>query len=889
MADWSKKFNKNADTASGSTATSDGRRVTRGRSRKGVACSPSEPRDRLVRLTRDIEALWQEAAKDAENLERATADDVTYFGHESAQQNYSDIPSKDGFKEAADGPADTLRDSSAARRLRIILDAWCALWFWPLDRAAELPSWDDWLDAVHLVATRDYTGLGAGDLFSFAANTADPTRKTALDAFVADPTPENLHALYPFTAVAHNVAAAQRFLHWELDFADVFRRRGGFDIVIGNPPWVKPDWEESGVLSEYDPHIAIRKMAADKVAEFRDDVFSRKPAARTAYLVEYTATVGQRVFLSAETNYPALSGTRPNLYKFFLPLAFRIAAPQGVAGYVHPEGVYDDPKGGALRAEIYPRLRLHAQFRNTLGLFADIDGRNLYSLNVYGPTGDVHFKTIATLFHPSTLEASLAGGDETAPLPLERTDDGKWDLRGHPYRIVVVDEKALALFAALYDESGTPPIQARLPALYTQRFATEILPSILNAPRHLSDIPYGSTMFWNETLDRKNGTIKRETAFPPSLDEAIWLGPQFFVGNPLCKCPRPGCRSNGDYDAIDLDAIKEDYISRTNYARAIKRSDYVQRMPLYGNKTYSSYFRLIARRRVNPSNERTLIPCFAPKGVAHVNSVIEFLFDDRVDMSELTSTFGFWHSVPFDWFVRSTGKGDFFEEVARLLPVPPADSRVAARALLLNCLSKDYSELWAAGWQDAYLSDGWLAADPHLTPWADHLAQGRDWRWETPLRSALDRRQALVELDVLAARALGLSLDDLLLMYRVSFPTMRKYDSETFYDQKGRVVFTSLKGGGGLPNTPRRSQRNCTVLRNGEVIGQDIALGWKDVLGHEWQDQPGIEIRHTIYDQVLTDEPSPHTVTYVAPFFRKDREADYREVWEALDRTDGKA
>ena len=224
------------------------------------------------------------------------------------------------------------------------------------------------------------------------------------------------------------------------------------------------------------------------------------------------------------------------------------------------------------------------------------------------------------------------------------------------------------------------------------------------------------------------------------------------------------------------------------------------------------------------------------------------------------------------------------QDTARLLPVPPADSRVAARALLLNCLSSDYAEMWAAGWQDAFLDDGWLSADPHLTQWADHLAQGKDWRWETPLRSALDRRQALVELDVLAARALGLSLDDLLLMYRVSFPTMRKYDTETFFDQKGRVVFTSLKGGGGLPNTPKRSQRNCTVLRGGEVIEQDIALGWKDVLERGWNDQPGIEIRHTIYDQVTADEPSPHTVSYIAPFFRKDREADYREVWETLEK-----
>jgi len=72
-----------------------------------------------------------------------------------------------------------------------------------------------------------------------------------------------------------------------------------------------------------------------------------------------------------------------NLYKCFLPLGWRLTGKQGVAAYLHPEGPYDDPKGGALRETLYPRLRAHFQFQNQFILFP-IGHRNKYSINIYG-------------------------------------------------------------------------------------------------------------------------------------------------------------------------------------------------------------------------------------------------------------------------------------------------------------------------------------------------------------------------------------------------------------------------------------------------------------------------------------------------------------------------
>ena len=124
------------------------------------------------------------------------------------------------------------------------------------------------------------------------------------------------------------------------------------------------------------------------------------------------------------------------------------------------------------------------------------------------------------------------------------------------------------------------------------------------------------------------------------------------------------------------------------------------------------------------------------------------------------------------------------------------------------------------------------------------------------MRTQLDRRQALVELDVIVTKALGLSLDDLLLMYRVSFPTMRKYDADTYYDQNGRCVFSAKSGESYLSRKE-----------------------WEEI-----KDMPSGEFSKTITETVFSDTPTERTIVYKAPFFKKCREDDYKEAWEMLEK-----
>jgi len=71
---------------------------------------------------------------------------------------------------------------------------------------------------------------------------------------------------HPWLQVTERVAQRQGFFHWELDFAPVFARAGGFDLQLGNPPWVKPDVDMTALLAEGDPWWALTAKPSETLA-----------------------------------------------------------------------------------------------------------------------------------------------------------------------------------------------------------------------------------------------------------------------------------------------------------------------------------------------------------------------------------------------------------------------------------------------------------------------------------------------------------------------------------------------------------------------------------------------------------------------------------------------
>ena len=112
--------------------------------------------------------------------------------------------------------------------------------------------------------------------------------------------------------------------------------------MLGNPPWIKVEWKEAGILGESNPLFAIRKLNATELANQRAAAFVEFDGLQAEWTHELEEATATKNFLNAFQNYPVLRGMQTNLYKCFLPVGWMLAGKDGVVGLLHPEGTYDD-------------------------------------------------------------------------------------------------------------------------------------------------------------------------------------------------------------------------------------------------------------------------------------------------------------------------------------------------------------------------------------------------------------------------------------------------------------------------------------------------------------------------------------------------------------------
>lgn len=787
------------------------------------------------------------------------------------------------------------RRDNAYRKLKLAMDYWCALWFWEYDDANDLPTRQEYWADIEALLDVDNDKLDkrtrqalerAGSDYAAEDIPEYGTRMTEDESEIVTKTQEELltesHGSLTLFAddeplrlkIADRLAKRYRFFHPMLEFIEVFWLRDGFDIICGNPPWIKLEFDELGIISEKYPEVAIRRTSAPDVRRKRDELFSIDPLLEKLYRAEEIDNTCSGVFLNAYQNYPLLVGQQTNLYKCVLTNGMELMGRDGYMGLLTPESIYDDPNGQPLRRELYKHLMYHFQYQNELRLFAEVHHHTQYGGQLLrsGISSPPRFASLSNLFHPSTVDACFAH-DGHGLCGGIKDENGNWNTAPHRERIVTVGEEELKVLSEVF-ENGADWESAKFTSIHSE-VVIQVLEKLSKFPHHVSDV---SELIISEGLHETGsvdrGIMKRCTTYPDiEKCELIYSGPHFFCGNSTYKTPRSSCLLNSDYDTIDLSIIRDDYVPRTNYIPTIKLSDFKRIITGFpkgqdndGNTMYdlwTDYYKVGFRRMIGSTSERTLSGAFLLKNSLHIGGVVSVTFKDYNYLLEFTALSS---SLVMDFYVKVLGISDIHAN--RLYPFPlgiedkykPA---LFARILLLNCLTKHYAELWEDMWKEKYKQESWSIEDNRLKPFASLTEQ---WQWATPLRNYFERRQALVEIDVIAAMALGLSLQDLEMIYTIQFPVLQQNENDTWYDAEGKIVFTCSRGltGVGLDRPAWNAMRGNPITdADGTIIAYEGA-------------EP--QYIHTI-DPRKSELYGGQQQTFIAPYNRCDRIADYRTAW----------
>jgi hypothetical protein len=263
--------------------------------------------------------------------------------------------------------------------LHALLDVWRALrWL--------LPGWP--------VATiGKLAKLGDEAMRSALVELLAPARNlvAALDAGRIDGKGAGVEAANALLARCRALARGEAFFHWWTAFPTVFSAsaQGGFDVVLGNPPWDRIKLQQVEWFAEREPAIAAQPRAADR-KRLIGELEQKKAALWTDYTQAVERAEANARVLAKAGDYPLLGGGDVNLYSLFVERAQGLVKPEGIVALLTPSGIAADKGAAEFFKSISTTKRLGALYdfenRNNPGgsFFPDVDSRFKFSTLVFG-------------------------------------------------------------------------------------------------------------------------------------------------------------------------------------------------------------------------------------------------------------------------------------------------------------------------------------------------------------------------------------------------------------------------------------------------------------------------------------------------------------------------
>ena len=196
-----------------------------------------------------------------------------------------------------------------------------------------------------------------------------------------------------FTAILGEVSkyvSSQKFFNWQVQFPGVWtdwdnqNRKGGFDAVIGNPPWDRIKMQKVEWFKARKPEIALATRASDRNAMIAELQANNEPLAEHFEEARDHSERATKVARSVG-DYPLLSSGDVNLYSLFIERSMALIKPGGLVGLIVPSGIASDKTAAKFFKQVSTNGRLKS-------LFDFENRRTSYDRPKYFPDVDSRFK-----------------------------------------------------------------------------------------------------------------------------------------------------------------------------------------------------------------------------------------------------------------------------------------------------------------------------------------------------------------------------------------------------------------------------------------------------------------------------------------------------------------
>ena len=302
----------------------------------------------------------------------------------------------------------------------------------PLDAVLSLVHAIDWLEV------KDRDGRTALQSF-FGGLLGDPIEIALGRAEASAERPESAH-FAELLRKARRLVDEERFLNWQAAFPGVWmnwqsmRPEGGFDAVIGNPPWDRMKLQQVEWFATRRREIALVPRAADRKRMIAALERAGDPLAQDYALASERAAMATRT-ARRSGDYPLLSGGDVNLYSLFVERAMTLVKPDGMVGLLTPSGIASDKTAARFFKGVATEGRLKAlyDFENKKVFFPDVHASFKFCIFVASPSPMGEAANCAFYLHdvserddpercfPLTAESFAGVNPNTGTAPIFRT------------------------------------------------------------------------------------------------------------------------------------------------------------------------------------------------------------------------------------------------------------------------------------------------------------------------------------------------------------------------------------------------------------------------------------------------------------------------------------